>query len=158
MKSFPSDGCLTPDGCSTKAIPLPKKFDIYKILSTPCIITSQGIHNVVLFNEIICVLNCRACRFKAVGTLESSTQLGFFFGNWMQLLIHDLACTERKLNSQFYRNFYESPSFASLRQKFDFPVMYLNSQPNSSSDIKKMYLGYNYSLATSLLMRITGLL
>ena len=46
----------------------------------------------------------------------------------------DLACTEWKLHSRFYENFYESLSFASLRWKFDFPRMYPHFWPNSSSD------------------------
>lgn len=34
-------------------------------------------------------------RFRkySISKIESSKQLGFF-GDWMQLLIHDLACTE----------------------------------------------------------------
>ena len=64
----------------------------------------------------------------------------------MQLLIHDLACTEWKLHSRFYENFYESLSFASLRWKFDFSRMYPNFWPNSSSDDRFNLWSKRYTL------------
>lgn len=52
----------------------------------------------------------------------------------MQLLIHDLTCTEWKSHSRVYENFYESLSFASFRWKFYFSGIDPNFWSNSSSD------------------------
>nr|YP_010986824.1 NADH dehydrogenase subunit B [Pinguicula vulgaris]WOL38215.1 NADH dehydrogenase subunit B [Pinguicula vulgaris] len=81
----------------------------------------------------------------------------------MQLLIHDLACTEWKLHSRFYENFYESLSFASLRWKFDFPEcililgLILLLMIDLTSDQKDIPWFYFIS-STSLVMSITALL